>query len=105
LFLICFVLTCASPKPQNTVYVLSLDEKDRPICDCLETNSDGLAAIWVSMNCKKSVVDNIYLCSEERALHVFKKKDECEKALALFTKANGKHTLADDPWNKKPCGE
>lgn len=82
-------------------WVYSLDGANRPITGCLKLDESGYGAVIMAMNCKKTVVPTMHLCSEGRMVHWYENEAECEKAHMEFVKLYGEHTLATDP-NEKP---
>jgi hypothetical protein len=83
---------------ENKRWALSLDKSNRPITDCLQLNSDGFFAAAIAMNCQKSVVENMFLCSQGRMLNHYDKKDECDATYKQFKRDHGEYTLKSDPW-------
>jgi hypothetical protein len=78
-------------------HVFSSDRKNRPITECLEMGTEGFFGAAVAMNCQKSVVDNIFLCSHARTLSYYPDKSSCEKALNEMRTTFGVYSLATDP--------
>lgn len=75
---------------EEPMYAFSADGKNRPITGCLEIGNRSLSAIILSMNCKKSVVPNILLCSQERVVQYYTSSNECQKAHDSLVILNGK---------------
>ncbi len=94
--ILCLALLASSCNG-NHQYVFSSDRKDRPITECLEMGSDGFFSAAVAMNCQKSVVDNILLCSHGRTLSSYPDKVACEKANGELRTKFGVYSLATDP--------
>jgi len=83
------------------IYAFSADGKNRPITGCLELDNHSLSAVILSMNCKKSVVPNIILCSQERVVQFYPSLKECQKAHDSLAALYGEHRLATDPYENK----
>ena len=81
-------------------YAFSLDRENRPIRGCLELDNSALSAVIISMNCKKGVVPNIYLCSQERLVQVYASMRECQEVHDTFVTLYGEHTLGSDLYEK-----
>ena len=86
----------------DVFYAFSADSENRPISGCLELDSHALNAVILSMKCKKSVVSNIYLCSEKRVVQFYPSMLECQEVYDSFVKLYGEHTLATDPYEEWP---
>jgi len=84
---------CLKSKP---IYVFSIDKHDRPITECLVTNKEGLAAIWVSMKCKKTISKGVYICQQGQMVNTYLDSKTCDKAHGALTKLYGPHTLETD---------
>jgi hypothetical protein len=95
LFLFLFVIL--SSCNTSNKYVFSSDRSDRPITGCLQMGSDGFFAAAIAMNCQKSLIENIMLCSNGRTLSYYKDKNECEKANLELKKTFGIYSLKSDP--------
>ena len=91
-----FLISCNEP----TFWVLSISGDSKPITGCLSMDEIGVSSIIISMNCQKTGVAEILLCSQNRLVQSFKSKTECEDNFKAILKANGKYQLADDPYNK-----
>lgn len=94
-----FTGTCASLEATD-MWTFSIDKANRPIVGCLKINHKDLSTLWISMNCQKSIVQNIYLCSQGRAVQVFEEKKECESSRESMFKLHGLYTLETDPYNQ-----
>ena len=82
-------------KPEEVFYAFSADRETRPITGCLELDSYALNAVILS---KKSVVSNIYLCSQERVVQFYASMRECQEVHDSFVTLYGEHTLATDTY-------
>jgi hypothetical protein len=78
-------------------YVFSADKNERPITGCLEMGVDGFFAAAIAMNCQKSVIENIMLCSNGRTLSYYHEKTECDKVNSEFKEKFGSYSLSTDP--------
>ena len=94
LFSCLLVIPVAAESP---MFAFSVDSQNRPITGCLEIDSHALSSIIISMNCKKTVVPHIYICSQERLVQYYKTQKDCQKAKDELSTLHGEHTLATDP--------
>ncbi len=97
LLLLALFISTVSCTKNNQRYVFSSDRKNRPITECLEMGTEGFFGAAVAMNCQKSVVDNILLCSHARTLSYYPDKSSCEKAFNEMRTTFGVYSLATDP--------
>ena len=100
-FLITFFVLLGSQNlyagTQSPMYAFSVDSQNRPITGCLEIDSHSLSSIIISMNCKKTAVPHIYICSQGRLVQYYKTQKDCQAARDDLSKLHGEHTLATDP--------
>src|SRR4030067_195532 len=82
---------------ESPKFAFSVDSKNRPITGCLEIDSHSLSSIIISMNCKKTAVSHIYICSQERLVQYYKTQKDCQTARDELSTLHGEHTLATDP--------
>jgi hypothetical protein len=82
---------------ESLMYAFSVDSQNRPITGCLEIDSHSLSSIIISMNCKKTAVPHIYICSQDRLVQYYKTQKNCQNARDELSKLHGEHTLAADP--------
>lgn len=94
LFLYLLVIPVAAESP---MFAFSVDSQNRPITGCLEIDSYSLSSIIISMNCKKTAVPHIYICSQDRLVQYYKTQKDCQTARDELSKLHGEHTLATDP--------
>jgi len=94
LFSCLLVIPVAAESP---MFAFSVDSQNRPITGCLEIDSHALSSIIISMNCKKTAVPHIYICSQERLVQYYKTQKDCQKARDELSALHGEHTLATDP--------
>ena len=79
-------------------YVISLDDRYRPITSCYKANYDVLTAIIISMKCKKSTQEDVLLCTQGRVIQKFESKKQCLEYEKAMIEKHGEHKLSDDPW-------
>lgn len=94
-------------KAEPTVWAFTTDYKERTIIGCMEMNGSGLAAVMIAMNCRKSVMQGMSLCSQQRSLHIAPSEAACEKLHEAFDRATellkeAPYKLDNDPWNALP---
>lgn len=95
------ILSLSSPiMAGESMYAFSLDGQNRPITGCLEIDNHSLSAAILSMNCKKSITPNIFLCSQKRMVQHYSSSKDCQKAHDDLKALFGEHTLATDPHEK-----
>lgn len=87
---------------QTKRWVISTDSKDRPVTGCLSMSADGYFAAAIAMNCQKSVIQNILLCSQKRTLQYFESEPECNKVETAFKDRNGSYSLSTDNYENVP---
>lgn len=94
----CVTSTEVRPKEDKALvyWVYSVSSQDKPITGCLSVDDSGLAAIWVSMGCQKSVIESISLCSHKRLLWRFLDEKTCEETRQKNIEANGSYKLSED---------
>lgn len=80
----------------SSKYVFSADRQLRPITDCLAIDNYSLSAIVISMDCQKSLISNIILCSQGRMVGVYPTIKECQEARDSLVATNGEHPFSTD---------
>src|SRR4051812_30018433 len=60
---------------ENKRWALTLDKRNRPIVDCISLTADAFFAAAIAMNCRKSIIDHMFLCSQGRMLNHYDKKE------------------------------
>jgi len=95
------IFSLSSPTmAEEPMYAFSADGKNRPITGCLEIGNHSLNAIILSMNCKKSIVPNIFLCSQKRVVQYYTSSKVCRKAHDNLVILSGEHSLATDSYEQ-----
>ena len=100
LFILVIFLVSACNLFESEIYMMSVDENDRPINKCLGSSVNGLFAAMVAMNCQKSVMPRTYLCSDGRILKSYSSEKQCLKEHGQLKVMNGLYSLENDPRNK-----
>lgn len=95
-FLICIILAALMGCKQSGKYILQLDKNERPITGCIFVSDNNIGSLWMSMKCQASVISNIKICTQKRALMEYEQKDKCSEFYDAFKAKNGTYTLKSD---------
>ena len=77
-------------------WVFSTDRKDRPITSCIKMGKDGFFGAAMAMNCQKSIIEHIKICSLGRTLQYFYEEKKCLEVNEGHQTLNGAYSLATD---------
>lgn len=78
----------------QSVWVFSVDEKDRPITACIELNRDSYSLALLQMGCKNKLFASIHLCQNKKILTVTESQKDCEKSRLELSSKNGESPIS-----------